>query len=209
MDGDGDLDLAVGNDAQPNRLYRNDGGTLTTSAVWASVEASYTAGVAWGDLDGDGDLDLAVGNSYGPNRLYRNDGGALTASAAWSSAQSDTTYGIAWGDVDGDGDLDLAGGNSGSNWLYLNGRDGRTLPGSLPLVQVARPGANANLYSAAIIWAGPVVPITYTPVGSTRRPGAACPRLVLAERRRPVAAGDSDQQYYHQQPDHWWQGSRI
>ena len=27
-DGDGDLDLAVGNDWQPNRLYRNDGGAL-------------------------------------------------------------------------------------------------------------------------------------------------------------------------------------
>ena len=27
-DGDGDLDLAVGNYGQPNRLYRNDGGVL-------------------------------------------------------------------------------------------------------------------------------------------------------------------------------------
>ncbi|NJP05722.1 MAG: hypothetical protein HC837_08935, partial [Chloroflexaceae bacterium] len=28
MDGDGDLDLAVGNDGQANRLYRNDDGVL-------------------------------------------------------------------------------------------------------------------------------------------------------------------------------------
>jgi hypothetical protein len=37
-DGDGDLDLAFGNWAQPARLYRNDDGLITTNAVWSSVE---------------------------------------------------------------------------------------------------------------------------------------------------------------------------
>ena len=78
-DGDGDLDLAVGNAYQPNRLYRNDGGALYASAVWSSAEADNTSSVAWGDYDGDGDLDLAVGNLGQPNRLYRNEGGTLTA----------------------------------------------------------------------------------------------------------------------------------
>jgi len=121
-DGDGDLDLAVGNGGagQLNRLYRNDGGSLTTSAVWSSVEADSTQSVAWADYDGDGDLDLAAGNSDQPNRLYRNDGGALTTSAAWSIAL-DNTYSIAWGDHDGDGDLDLAVGNRDQpNRLYRN-----------------------------------------------------------------------------------------
>ena len=40
-DGDGDLDLAVGNSGQPNRLYRNDGGSLTANAVWSSAETDY------------------------------------------------------------------------------------------------------------------------------------------------------------------------
>jgi hypothetical protein len=51
-DSDGDLDLLLGNsehslglgvsDAQPNRLYRNDNGTLTQTAVWSSTEADST-----------------------------------------------------------------------------------------------------------------------------------------------------------------------
>ena len=120
VDGDGDLDLAVGNYGQPNRLYRNDGGVLTASAVWSSTESDSTYSVAWGDVDGDGDL--AVGNYNQPNRLYRNDNGVLTASAVWSSTASDPTTSVAWGDYDGDGDLDLAVGNyfHQPNRLYRN-----------------------------------------------------------------------------------------
>ncbi|MFQ5855936.1 MAG: FG-GAP repeat domain-containing protein [Anaerolineae bacterium] len=121
VDGDGDLDLAVGDDGQPNRLYRNDAGVLTAGAVWSSVEADNTQSVAWGDVDGDGDLDLAVGNDGQPNRVYRNDDGTLSASAAWSSAEADHTQSLAWGDGDGDGDLDLAVGNwDQPNRLYRN-----------------------------------------------------------------------------------------
>ena len=192
-DGDGDLDLAVGNGCQisapytcyPNRLYRNDGGVLTPSAVWSSVEADETTSVAWGDYDGDGDLDLAVGNGEHydpncscviaePNRLYRNDGGVLTTSAVWSSIESGPTTSVAWGDYDGDGDLDLAVGNSAyydsgcdclvykPNRLYRNTRDARLLPGSVPSVRIGRPGPNADFYSASQIWSGPILPLPYT-----------------------------------------------
>jgi hypothetical protein len=69
-DGDGDLDLAVGNDFdQPNRVYENLGGDLMPA--WSSQEAGHTIGVAWADYDGDGDMDLACANK-GPNRVYEN-----------------------------------------------------------------------------------------------------------------------------------------
>ena len=110
VDSDGDLDLAVGNSRQPNRLYRNDGGVLSSAAVWSSVESDDTTSVAWGDVDGDGDLDLAVGNKLQPIRLYRNDRGTLTVVSIWSSIEQDATARVAWGDIDGDGDLDLATG---------------------------------------------------------------------------------------------------
>lgn len=163
VDNDGDLDLAAGNGQQPNRLYRNDNGRLTDSAVWSSQETSYTYSLAWGDYDGDGYLDLATGNHGQPLRVYHNDGGMLNRKAAWSSVGWAYTYSVAWGDVDGDGDLDLAAGNDGQPVrLYRNERDARILPGSVPVVSVLRPGANADHYSAPQTWSTPVIPVTYT-----------------------------------------------
>ncbi|MCP4591722.1 MAG: DUF11 domain-containing protein, partial [bacterium] len=117
-DGDGDLDLAVGNEGEPNRVYENSEGGLTP--VWDSAESDYTWNVAWGDWDGDGDLDLAVGNAqYQPDRVYGNIGGDLIP--AWTSPHTDYSAMVAWGDWDGDGDLDLAVGcHSGPNRLYEN-----------------------------------------------------------------------------------------
>ena len=106
VDGDGDLDLAVGNAAgEPNRIYENSGGLLALE--WSSAELLDSADLAAADVDGDGDLDLAVASAGGqPVRLYDNDGGALVLT--WTSADSGEDQGLAWGDVDGDGDPDLA-----------------------------------------------------------------------------------------------------
>jgi len=113
VDGDGDLDLAVGNaGGQPNRVYLNAGSSLATAAAWSAGDSGATNSVAWGDVDGDGDLDLAAGLYGSPNRVYLNSGTALAVSPGWQSIEPDLTYGIAWGDWDGDGDLDLAAANA-------------------------------------------------------------------------------------------------
>jgi hypothetical protein len=113
VDGDGDLDLFVGFNGQPNRLYRNDGGRFTeVAAAFGVADARATRAAAWGDFDGDGDADLLVGftPAEGPVlRLYRNDGARFTdvTEAAGVRLDSAAVRQPAWVDFDGDGDLDL------------------------------------------------------------------------------------------------------
>ena len=121
---DRDLDLAVGNENGPNRVFRNTNGSLTLA--WTSPLEDNTQAIAWGDVNGDGYLDLAVGNNGQPNRVYRNQQGALTL--MWTAPYTEATLSLAWGDADGDGDVDLLIGNSGANRLYYN--DNGVLVGS-------------------------------------------------------------------------------
>jgi hypothetical protein len=113
FDLDGDQDLFVGFNGAPNRLYRNDRGTLVDVAVDVGVaDARGTRAAAWGDFDTDGDPDLLVGFVPGSGpvlRLYRNDRSRfadVTASADVAVA-SGAVRQPAWIDIDADGDLDL------------------------------------------------------------------------------------------------------
>ncbi len=122
FDGDGDLDLFVGNEnadggtGHPNQLMRNNGdGTFTDIAAAAGVDLpGYIKGAAWGDYDNDGRPDLYLSRMGQDNVLWRNEG--PDDAGAWRFRDVTAAAGVAgprnsfstwWWDFDNDGWLDL------------------------------------------------------------------------------------------------------
>ena len=132
VNGDGDVDILLGNDGANQLLLNNGSGGFTLSTTFPGGSAS-TYAVAFGDVDGDGDVDILVGNN-GTNELLLNDGsGGFTLSTTFPGGSA-STYAVAFGDVDGDGDVDILLGNDGANELLLNDGHGNfsaslTFPG--------------------------------------------------------------------------------
>jgi hypothetical protein len=111
FDGDGWLDVAVGYEEAPSKLFRNRGdGTFEDVSKAAGVSRSaFTKAVAWGDYDNDGRPDLYVSNLAGPNFLYHNEGGGRFRETAGELGVDGPLMSFpAWFfDYDNDGWLDL------------------------------------------------------------------------------------------------------
>ena len=159
LDGDGDLDLYVCHyvrwnpdhpprchdpetkrptycqprafEAEPDRLFRNDGGRFVDVSAEAGIvdRDGRGLGVVAADLDGDGRVDLFVANDTTANFAFFNQGGlrfresGLEAGLAANAASGFLAgMGVACGDPDGDGRPDLAVTNfyDESTTLYRN-----------------------------------------------------------------------------------------
>ena len=122
-DNDGDLDLYVCNESEPDddfdttsfkfpsQLFKNNGDeTFTDISGNANVKNNgYCKGSSWGDYDNDGDLDLYVSNFASENRLFNNNGdGTFTDIAIDLKIQNPISSFTTWfWDFNNDGWLDI------------------------------------------------------------------------------------------------------
>jgi hypothetical protein len=110
-DNDGWLDIFIGHEQTPSRLFRNNGnGTFTDATEKAGVgRTAFTKGTTWGDYDNDGFADLYVSNYGEPNFLYHNNrNGTFTEIGAQSGVDKPLMSFPTWFcDYDNDGWLDI------------------------------------------------------------------------------------------------------
>jgi hypothetical protein len=168
LNGDGALDIVVGNEFQQSMVYLNDGTDRFPSGV-SFGGPDNTLSVAVGDLNGDGALDIVAGNAGdSPGQqdlLYLNDGsGHFPIGVPFSGP--DFTESVAVGDLNGDGALDIVAGHSFSqDVIYVKDiRRAEGLVDNAPYLTVTRPipTGNANFYSSPVILDNPTISISYT-----------------------------------------------
>ncbi len=119
-DTDGDIDLYVANDQDPNFLFQNNGnGNFLEVALFSGVcyndmgKEEAGMGTDFGDYDNDGRLDLTVSNyQTETNTVYHNHDGTFFTDNTITSGIAEVTHGyLGWGirffDYDNDGHQDI------------------------------------------------------------------------------------------------------
>ncbi len=148
IDGDGDLDLVVGENHGTLKYYQNTGTTSNPayevktgdSNPFNGIDVGNSASPTLADIDGDGDLDLVVGELYGTLKYYQNTGTTSNPAYTAKTGDSNPFDGIDVGlysapnlaDIDGDGDLDLVVGEENGTLKYYYNQQPSSVDGQAP-----------------------------------------------------------------------------
>jgi len=126
LDGDGDIDIAVGNDTAPNAIFLNEGdGRFRERGGFGKPSSIRSLTLA--DVDLDGDVDILANARGRPNLIFYNDGSARFQKSSVFGNRSDSTIDVAVGDLNQDDkpDLILANRDSQQNVVLLNDGNGK------------------------------------------------------------------------------------
>uniref|UniRef100_UPI0034DFC8E7 FG-GAP-like repeat-containing protein n=2 Tax=Gammaproteobacteria TaxID=1236 RepID=UPI0034DFC8E7 len=179
IDGDGDLDLVVGEKNGTLKYYQNTGTTSNPayeaktggSNPFNSIDVGDFATPTLADIDGDGDLDLVVGEENGALKYYQNTGSTSNPAYEAKTGGSNPFNSIDVGDfskptladIDGDGDLDLVVGENDGTLKYYYNQQSASVDGQAPTPTATNSWTLSNIPAGQSAFkVGDVISLTLT-----------------------------------------------
>ncbi len=170
MDGDGDLDLVIGEIYGGLNYFENTGSASSAEFTWQSsgdnpldlINGGYASAPVLVDLDSDGDFDAVIGSLYGPVSYFENTGSASEAvfvERTGGDNPFDAVYGVdfystpTFADMDRDGDLDLVIGGISGRLNYFENTGSASVPVFTQRTGAANlfDGVHVGLYSTPVL----------------------------------------------------------